>query len=221
MIRGAIFDFDGTLFDSMFVWDRAGPDYLRSIGVRPKDDLVQRMSTMSLTQSSCYMKKAYSLPLTVDEIMNGINKTVENYYFFDVQPKKGVTGFLDRLRENGVKLCIATASETYMIEAALKRCGMEDYFSQILTCTGVGHGKDEPFIFREALRCMDTSKSDTYVFEDAFYAISTAKKDGFQTVGIFDQSEKLQNELKEASDYFMEDFSDPDSFLIFANRKRN
>lgn len=80
-IKGAIFDFDGTLFDSMSIWDTAGNDYLRSVGREPKEDLRQKLKPLSLYQSAVYIKNEYFLDISVDEIMNGINKTVEDFYF--------------------------------------------------------------------------------------------------------------------------------------------
>ena len=124
MLKGAIFDLDGTLFDSMFIWDTAGEVYLRSIGIEPREDLQKVLKPVSLLQSATYIRERYAIPLTVEEIMDGINRTVEDFYFHTVQPKEGVVAFLEQIKAQGVKMCIATAADRYHVEAVLKRCGI-------------------------------------------------------------------------------------------------
>lgn len=213
MLKGAIFDFDGTLFDSMFVWENAGEVYLRSLGIEPQEKLAAKINTMSLQQSAEYIRGKYAVDFTVNEIIEGINRTVEQFYFNTVQPKPGVIAFLEQLKAGGVKMCIATASARYQIKAALKRCGMEAYFSEIFTCDGIGHGKDEPFIFRKALEHLNTSRSDTVVFEDSYYAVKTAKADGFIIAAVYDFYEKSQEELRALADFFIEDYRNTDTLL--------
>lgn len=216
MLKGAIFDFDGTLFDSMFIWDTAGEVYLRSIGKEPKEELQRPLKSMSLLQSAIYIREKYAIALTVDEIMEGINHTVEDYYFHSVEPKECVTEFLKQMREQGIKMCIATATARYQVEAALKRCNMESFFSEIFTCTDIGHGKDEPIIFREAMKHLRTTKADTVVFEDAYHAARTAKADGFLTVAVYDSHEDKQKELRSVADCFIADFKETEKFWKFA-----
>ena len=93
MLKAAIFDFDGTLFDSNYVWETAGIRFFQSIGVASKPNLQQEIRTMSLYQSACYIQEEYGLSLSVEEIMDGINRTVENCYFHEVQPKQEVISF--------------------------------------------------------------------------------------------------------------------------------
>ena len=217
MLKGAIFDFDGTLFDSMFIWDTAGEVYLRSIGIEPREDLQKVLKPMSLLQSATYIHENYSIPLTVEEIMDGINRTVEGFYFHTVQPKEGVITFLEQMKKQGIKMCIATATDRYQVEAALKRCGMESFFSEIYTCTDVGHGKDEPIIFQKAMEYLGTVKVDTVVFEDAYHAAKTAKADGFITVAVYDSHETRQAELHSVSNCFIESFTHTEHFWKFAN----
>ena len=216
MLTGAIFDLDGTLFDSMFIWDTAGEVYLRSIGIEPREDLQKVLKPMSLLQSATYIREKYVIPLTTEEIMGGINHTVEGFYFHTVQPKEGVVAFLEQMKKQGVRMCIATATDRYQVEAALKRCGMESFFSEIFTCTDVGHGKDEPIIFQKAMEYLGTTKADTAVFEDAYHAAKTAKADGFITVAVFDSHETKQAELHSVSDYFLKNFTQTEHFWKFA-----
>ncbi|MEG2596957.1 MAG: HAD family phosphatase [Oscillospiraceae bacterium] len=217
-IRGAIFDIDGTLFDSMFIWDTIGTEYLRSIGYEPKEKLNETFKAMSLYQAACYYKEEYGVTLSIDEIISGVNKMIEHDYHDVVQLKNGVAEFLEQLKKKDVKMCIATATDRYLIQAALKRHNIDSYFSEIFTCTSVGHGKDEPIIYHEALKHLQSKKNETIVFEDALYAIKTAKADGFITIGIFDLYENSILEVKNLSDYYMNDFSDFHSFWKFASK---
>lgn len=216
MIKGAIFDFDGTLFDSMFIWDTVGENYLRSIGYQPKESLNEIFKNMSLEQAAYYYKSEYGVMLSAEEIMNGINSMIEVCYINTVQPKQGVISFLNQLREKGIKMCIATATDKYLIESALKRCNMCEYFSEIFTCNSVGSGKDKPVIYRTAMKHLKTDKTETIVFEDALYAVKTAKADGFITAAVYDFYEKEQEEIIKLADLYITDFSDLNQFWKFA-----
>ena len=216
-IKCAIFDFDGTLFDSMFIWESVGEIYLRSLGKEPKPSLREDVRALSLYQSACYFRKEYDLPLSEEQIMSGINKTIEHFYINEVMPKPYVTEFLDEMKQKGIPMCIATASDRYQIEAALSRCGMSHYFEAIFTCSEVGCGKDEPVIFRKAMEYFNSDRSSSIIFEDALHAIKTAKNDGFMVVSVFDNSEKRQDEVRAISDCYIRDFEHTEDFWKFAS----
>ncbi len=203
MIRSIIFDFDGTLFDSMSIWETACADYLATLSLTAESDLSEKIKTMSLLQAAEYLKAAYALPMTVEGIMNGINKTVEDFYFYHAVPKESVMEFVCALNARGIKMCIATATDRYQVEAALKRCGMLENFEAIYTCTEVGHGKDEPYIFERACEYLGTPKSETAVFEDAYHAAQTAKNAGFYVIGVYDRFENRAEELKILADMYV------------------
>lgn len=212
MLNLAIFDFDGTLFDSMFIWDNVGEIYLRSLEKEPKPSMREDVRALSLYQSACYFKQEYDLSLSIEEIMRGINQTIEHFYIHEVLPKPGVADFLKRMHKDGISMCIATASDRYQIEAALSRCGMEHYFEAIFTCSEVGHGKDEPVIFQKAMEHFGADRSSAIVFEDAIHAIQTAKADGFAVVAVFDSSEKRQAEIRNLADCYITDFEHTEEF---------
>ena len=220
-MKCAIFDFDGTLFDSMFIWDSVGEVYLRARGIEPKPTLREDLRALSLYQSACYFHQEYGLTLSVAEIMDGINRTVENFYIHDVQPKPGVAAFLAQMKAQGIRICIATASDRYQIEAALKRCQLDGYFDAIFTCTEIGHGKDEPFIFRKAMEHFGADRADTVVFEDAFHAVQTAKNDGFTVAAVYDPSEQRQQEIRDLADCFIPDFDHTEEFWRLLHEDEN
>ena len=218
MLKAAIFDFDGTLFDSNYVWVTAGERFFHSIGIPPKPNLQEEIRTMSLYQSACYIREEYALSLTVEEIMKGINQTVEDAYFHEVQPKVDVIPFLHALKNASIRMCIATATDRYQIEAALKRFGMLDFFEGIFTCSEVGHGKDEPVVFRKAMESLRTDRSNTVIFEDALHAVQTARADGFMTIGICDSYIQEQKQLQTLCDCYLTDFSQTEHFWKFASQ---
>ena len=206
-ISGAIFDVDGTLLDSMSIWDTIGADYLRSIGYIPRENLNEIFKNMSLLQAAEYYRNEYGVTLRVEEIMSGVNAMLEQFYQYEAPLKPGAAELLARLRQNRVKLCIATATDRYLVEAALARCGVLSYFGEIFTCNGVGHGKDEPHIFEAALRFLGTERAETVVFDDALYAIRTAKEAGFPIAAVYDTPEKSQTEVRALSDFYLENLS--------------
>lgn len=216
-IKCAIFDFDGTLFDSMFIWDSVGEIYLRYLGKEPKPSMREDVRAMSLYQSACYFQKEYDLSLSVEQIMAGINQTIEHFYIHEVLPKTGVVDFLERMTKAEISMCIATASDRSQIEAALRRCGMEHYFEAIFTCSEVGHGKDEPVIFQKAMEHFGADRSTTVIFEDAIHAAQTAKAEGFTVIAVFDDSEKRQKEIRNLSDCYIADFEHAEEFWKFAS----
>ena len=214
-IKCAIFDFDGTLFDSMYIWDNVSDTYLRSLGKTPTSTLREDVRALSLYQSACYFKKEYDLSLSTNEIVTGVNQIIERYYLYEVLPKAGVVEFLEQLKNSGVTMCIATATDRYLIESALKRCKMEHYFDAIFTCGEVGHGKDEPVIFRKAMESFDADLVETLVFEDALHAVCTAKADGFTVIAVADDSEMRQSEIYTLSDFYIDSFENTEAFWSF------
>jgi len=213
-ISGAIFDLDGTLLDSMQIWETIAEDYLRSLGIEPHEDLNEKFKSMSLYQGACYYQTEYCVTASTDEIMEGINAMIEHSYLYEFPVKKGVPEFLELLKKKGVKMCVATATDRHLVEAALKRNGIDGYFMEIFTCNSVGHGKDEPDIYEAALRHLSTPKAETVVFEDLLFAVRTAKKAGFCVAAVYDRYENCQRELKSLADFYIEDFMKAEAILL-------
>lgn len=205
-IEGAIFDLDGTLLDSMGIWDRAGEDFLLSLGITPRENLAETLKEMSLSQAAEYLQDKYDVSKSVEEIIRDVCHLVEDFYIEKVPLKEGVKEVLEYLGTNHVKMCVATASDRRLVEQALKRCGVLTYFSEIFTCNELGCGKDSPDIYEIARAHLGTSKENTFVFEDAIHAIKTAKAAGFPVVGIYDASEKDQETVRFLSDLYLESF---------------
>ena len=206
MIKGAIFDLDGTLIDSMSIWDTIGEDYLRSLGIEPRENLAETFKTFTLEESAEYYRTHYGVTLSVEEIVNGVNLMIEDFYRNTVLLKEGVAEFLARLSNDGVKMCIATVTDKYLVEAALIRLNVRQYFGEIFTTAEVGCGKNDPKIYRTALAYLGTEKQETLVFEDVLHALMTAKNDGFSVAAVYDEHESRQNEMRLVADYYTLNF---------------
>lgn len=217
MIQGAIFDLDGTLLDSMPMWDMLASRYLRSLGVTPRPDVDAVTRPMSMAQTARYFQQEYGVDLSAQAIMDGINAAAEHFYRTKVQAKPGAADFLADLCRHGVKMCVATATDRPLVEAALERCGLRPYFTGIFTCTEVGAGKDQPAIYREALRHLGTDKFATPVFEDALHALRTAAADGFLTVAVQDPSEPDPAALRALCSCYLPGYADTSTFWAFAS----
>ena len=136
MLTGAIFDLDGTLLDSMFIWDTIGEDYLRTLGKEPHENLKETFMTLTLEEAAEYYREHYKVTLSVTEIVDSINAMVEGIYRTKVTLKPGVMAYLRLLKERGVKMCVATVTDRYLVEDTLERLGILHYFSEIFTCEG-------------------------------------------------------------------------------------
>jgi len=204
-IKGAIFDMDGTLLESMHIWETVGSDYLKSQGIDPAEGLREQIKTLSLRDCATYFYEQYTIALPIEEIMTGINNTIAGFYANEVWLKPGALQLLEKLEQQGVQMCIATATDRELVESALERTNIGRFFGEILTCTEVGAGKENPLIFEKALEIMGVNKSECVLFEDALHAIETAKKVGFTVIAVQDLSaEQNKAEIKQLADYYYE-----------------
>ena len=213
-IKGAIFDLDGTLIDSMPIWDDLAYNFITSKGATPKADLRDRVATMYLNESAKYVVKEYGLDCTPQDFKDYVEKEIEDFYFNTVPPKCDAVEFLKKLKASGVKMCIATATERKLAEPALKHNGMLEFFDEIFSCAEIGMSKQSPEIFDKALEFLGTAKEETFVFEDSYHAVATAVKAGYNVIAIYDKSAKKHEcEIKTVCTKFIENYADLDEFL--------
>lgn len=204
-VEGIIFDVDGTLLDSMPVWKNVGLRFLESVGISPKEDTEERLRSMSLYDAAVYYKEECNVPMTVEEIIDRINGMIEHFYLNEEALKPGVRELLESLYNAGVKMCIATATDRYLIEGALKNNGIDKYFGKIFTCGEVGAGKESPLIFDQAMKYLGTSKDNTVIFEDALYSIRTAKTAGYTVIAVEDKQAGNPEDIVNLADFYMKE----------------
>ena len=203
-ICGAIFDLDGVLLDSMAVWNDLGVRYLQKRGIQPEAGLSQILFSMSMEQGADYLKEQYQLPDTHQEILNGIEQMIRDFYFYEVQLKEGAKELLHFLQDQNVKMIAATSSPREHVTKALQRNGLYGYLQQIYTTGEVGISKHEPLIYQLAAKSLGTKPEETLVFEDSLYALKTAKNAGFRTIGVYDaDGETDQEGVRETGELYL------------------
>ena len=213
-IRGAIFDVDGTLLDSMYIWDQAGARYLQSVGAEAEPGLNRILFSMSLADGAVYLKETYGLTQGLEEIHQGILDIVDAFYREEAQAKAGVRELLEAFSAKGVAMTVATSSDKRQIRSALERLDLAKYFQEIFTCGEVGVSKNEPVIFHRAAALMGTKPENTCVVEDGLYAVRTANKAGYVTIGVYDASSDHDwQDLKKEADLALETLEDTEYII--------
>lgn len=210
--RGAIFDADGTLLDSMHIWRELGRRYLHSFGIEAEDRLDAVLYAMSFEQGCEYLRKNYLLNSSLDDIRSGISGMIEEFYSYEVSLKFGVKVFLEELKQHNIPMVIATVGDRELLSAALVRNGIAGYFEAIFTGTERNTTKHEPDIYLACCEYLGLKPEDIAVFEDSLYAIRTAKKAGFIVFGVRDGSNIHDTEaIRTEADYYIEEWENEDS----------
>lgn len=209
-ITGAIFDFDGTLFDSMHIWHGIRDKFFDRIGLVLTAEDREAFRGLYLRESLILAKERFGMQESVEELLSMFFEYIKGRYLAEAEPKNDIIPFLEKLKARGVKMGIATATGEPALEAVLEKYGMLGYFSAIYSTYTVGASKHEPKVYDVVLGKIGTDKETTWVFEDALYAASTAKKNGYKLVGIYDKSEPETDKLREISDIYILNYSEID-----------
>ncbi len=209
-ITGAIFDFDGTLFDSMHVWKGIKFKFFDIIGISMTKEDVEAFNGLYLREALLLAVERFNLKQTYEELLAQFFDYIKEQYLADTEPKNDIIEFLEKLKAKGVKMGIATATGEPALEAVLRKYGMLHYFSAIYSTYTVGASKREPKVYDVVLGELGTDKNSTWVFEDALYAATTAKANGYKVVGIYDKSEPDACGLKELVDIYIHNYSEID-----------
>ncbi len=185
----AIFDMDGTLLDSMYMWRSVTTNLLKSLGVKLTEDDENKLEQMTMKNAVAFLRETCNefKDITDKEIMEFCQNYVIKAYESEIKCKPNAKKFVSILRERGVKTVVASLTEKNILPRALGAQNMLDDFDYIVSTEEVGKSKNSPDIY---LRCADEfslSVSECAVFEDSLYAAKTAKSAGFYVVGIFDK----------------------------------
>lgn len=208
MIKGIIFDVDGTLLDSMHIWGELGKRYLSYVGVEAKPGLAKILFPMSLDESSEYLKEEYQLSDSVEKITDDTVKILSDFYRYEATPKKGVVDFIKRMQSRNIPMVIATSGDRRILDTALERLGITECFSAVLTCSDLKTNKRVPTIYLHAAEILGTAPEETAVFEDILHAIKAAKSAGFITYAVEDDSSiQDREEIKVTADYYLQEFT--------------
>lgn len=217
MYKGAIFDLDGTLLDSMGVWERIDYEFLGKRGFEVPEDYVDTITAMSFEETAIYTIERFQLPETKEAIMQEWIQMAIDAYSNDVVTKPGVQEYLKYLKERGIQMCVATASGLELVVPALKHNRIYEYFDNITTLKEVSRGKGYPDIYELAAKKMGLLPEECVVFEDIPAGIKGAGSGGFATVGVYDKrSGKDQDTIKELANAYILDFTNcefPPAFL--------
>lgn len=206
-IKAAIFDLDGTLINSMSLWDQIDIDYLTSKNIPLPDDLNDEISHLSFNQVAVYFKERFKLEDSLDDIKNTWNTMAYDHYSSDITLKDGVVEFLDFLKKSNIKIGLATSNSTELLEASLKFNKIYDYFDAITITDEVSIGKHEPDVYLLAAKKLNVKPEECIVFEDILPAVKGAKKAGMKVIAVEDECSVLdKDDIIKNSDGFINDF---------------
>ncbi len=206
-IKGAIFDLDGTLLNSLHVWQDVDRRFFQMHALPLPDDYYRAIKAMELKEAAIYTKTRFSLPESVEEMVGIWHGMVREEYALRVELKPHAKELLELLFSRGVKLGIATSSAREIFLPCLKRHGIEQYFTSFTETREAKRGKNFPDPYLLAAKRLKLSPEDCAVFEDISVGIKSAKTAGFFTVALSDPNCPDEEEaLKTYSDLFIRDF---------------
>ncbi len=209
-ISGAIFDFDGTLFDSMHIWHGVRWKFFDFLGITVTKEDEKAFEGLHLKESLILAKERLGICDTYEELFSKFFGYMRERYLAETEPKNDIIEFLEKLKKRGIPMGIATATGEFALKAALEKYSMDGYFSCIYSTYTVGADKTQPLVYDTVLSELGTDKESTWVFEDALYAARTAKENGYNVVGIYDVSEADGEELQRISDIYIHEYGELD-----------
>lgn len=208
-IEAVIFDLDGSLVDSMWMWKQIDIEYLGKFNISMPKDLQSRIEGMSFSETAEYFKAHFPIPDSVEKIKEDWNSMAWDKYEREVPLKPGVDIFLDYCRENNIMLGIATSNSRKLVENIAAVHGLDHYFSCIMTGCDVERGKPSPDIYLAVADKLRVQPKHCLVFEDIIPGIQAGKSAGMKVCAVEDEYSADQREAKRnLADYFINDFRD-------------
>lgn len=208
-IKGVIFDLDGTLVDSMWVWSQIDVDYLQMKGHSMPDDLRNEIEHLSFQQTAVYFKKRFNIDDSIKKILIDWHNMAFNHYSNNVKLKLGVKEFLDHLKSLNIKIALATSNSIPLLESCLKNNGIYAYFDSITTTDEVTKGKNFPDVYLLAATKLGINPEDCLVFEDILPAMQGAKAANMKVIAVNDyECSAPKDELLKYADKYIDSFLD-------------
>ena len=165
-VRSVIFDLDGTLVDSMWLWHDIDLEFLGERGIALPETYQKDIEGMSFTETAVYTKDLFQLPESVEELKEIWNRMAIEKYTYEVPFKPGAEEFLKYCRTKGITVGIATSNSRGLVEAVAGALHFEDYIQEIVTACEVEHGKPAPDVYLEAASRLQAQPERCLVFED-------------------------------------------------------
>jgi HAD superfamily hydrolase (TIGR01509 family) len=210
-ITGAIFDFDGTLFDSMPLWKGLKFEFFEGLGVVLTEQDKKDFSGLFLMDAIPLAKERFAFKGSTEELFAMFFELLKQKYLQKALPKNNMIPFLEKLKQKGVKIGIATATGEAALIPLLEKFNILHYFSAIYSTYTVGESKSTPKVYDVVREKLGVDECSTWVFEDALYAAKTAKENGYNVVGIYDaSSERNSQELKQLVNIYIHDYNEID-----------
>ena len=208
--KAAVFDLDGTLFDSMRCWSDIDERFLSKRGISPvPDDYMLAIAHLGAEETAKYTKERFGLSDTPEEMMREWHDDAVKFYTHEVTLKPGALRYLDKLKNAGVLLAVATASSEELYVPALKRCGIDGFFGAVASVNECVRKKGFPDVYELACSRLGAAAEDTVVFEDILVAVRGAADGGFRTVGVYDEaSERDSDAIRACCDLYIHSFEE-------------
>ena len=208
-IEGAVFDLDGTLLDSSWVWETVDEKFLGDRGFQVPDDYVDEISPLGAERAAVYTIERFGLNEDKDDIVREWIEMAKKEYATEVVCKPYAKEFLEEIHKLNIKMAVATSSDRELFMKTLEREGILKYFQKIVTVDEVERGKGYPDIYEEAARRIKVNPHKCLVFEDILAGVTGASLGEFNVVAVFDEKSKHNWEkIKSISKYSINDYKE-------------
>ncbi|MGN0170268.1 MAG: HAD family hydrolase [Lachnospiraceae bacterium] len=204
-----IFDMDGTLIDSMWVWTKLDQKFFEERNMSMPDTLAKDIEGLSMQETAEYFIRTFHLDYEIQELMQIWNEMASWEYANEVPYKKGAFRFLKQVKKLGIKTGIATSNSRELVEMADKRLHFMSYIDVLVTTNEVPNGKPAPDIYLKVAKALQVDPEKCLVFEDIPSGILAGKNAGMATCAVQDDfSAHLEEEKRHLADYFIDSFQD-------------
>jgi HAD superfamily hydrolase (TIGR01509 family) len=199
--RGAIFDLDGTLVESMHIWDHLCRDWLTAAGKEPEAALEKDLAVMTLNQGADYVIRRYGFDYSPQEIIRQWEEMALGAYKTTVALKEETAALVRELHAGGLALAVVTSCFPAACEAVLQRHGLRRFFSTILYTDEAPRDKSYPDIWLATAERLGLEPAGCVVFEDALYALKGVRAAGMAFAAVYDSSCEDWESLKSGADW--------------------